>query len=131
TWTGGTRGSASMNPGIACISCHAATGGEAPLFALAGTVYPTAHEPDLCNGVNGVAAGAQIVIAGADGHMITVTPNAAGNFAYQGSVALPFQARVVYMGRERIMSTPQSSGDCNGCHTPSGSNGAPGRILLP
>jgi hypothetical protein len=26
------------------------------------------------------------------------------------------------------MTTPQTIGDCNGCHTQSGSNGAPGRI---
>jgi hypothetical protein len=29
------------------------------------------------------------------------------------------------------MSTLQSSGDCNGCHTEQGKNGAPGRIFLP
>ncbi len=130
-WTGGTRGSALMNPGIACVACHATTGGEAPLFAIAGTVYPTAHEPDLCDGVNGAAAGAQVVIAGADGQTLTLTPNAAGNFSFEGSVALPFQAKVIYMGRERVMGTPQSSGDCNGCHTQAGATGAPGRILLP
>jgi hypothetical protein len=131
SWTGGTRGSPSMNPGLACIACHATTGGEAPLFALAGTVYPTAHEPDLCNGVNGATVGAQVVIAGADGQTVTLSPNAAGNFSYQGTVALPFQAKVVFMGRERVMTTPQSSGDCNSCHTQSGASGAPGRILLP
>lgn len=131
TWTAGNRGSASMNPGLACVSCHATTGGEAPLFAVAGTVYPSAHEPDLCNGVNGGAAGAQVVIVGADGRTLSLTPNAAGNFSYEGALALPFQAKVVYMGRERVMSTPQTSGDCNGCHTQSGASGAPGRILLP
>jgi hypothetical protein len=131
TWTGGTRGSSSMNPGLACVACHATTGGEAPLFALAGTVYPTAHEPDLCNGVNRTTVGAQVVVVGADGRTITLVPNAAGNFTYEGNVALPFQAKVVYMGRERVMSTPQNSGDCNACHTQSGASGAPGRILLP
>jgi predicted CXXCH cytochrome family protein len=25
----------------------------------------------------------------------------------------------------------QTTGDCNSCHTQSGANGAPGRILLP
>jgi hypothetical protein len=72
-----------------------------------------------------------VVITGFDGQTLTLTPNAAGNFSFEGSVALPFQAKVVYMGRERMMGTPQSSGDCNGCHTQSGTNGSPGRILLP
>ena len=27
-----SNGSSAMNPGLACISCHATTGGEAPTF---------------------------------------------------------------------------------------------------
>ena len=50
-WTGGNRGSADMNPGRACITCHSTMNG--PSLTIAGTVYPTAHEPDLCNGANG------------------------------------------------------------------------------
>ena len=129
-WTGGTRGSASMNPGLACIACHATTGGEAPLFAIAGTVYPTAHEPDLCNGSTG-SGSAQIVITGADGKTLTLMPNAAGNFYSSTSVKLPYQAKVLYKGQERAMVETQSTGDCNSCHTQNGTNGAPGRILLP
>ena len=122
-----------MNPGRACIACHSM--GRGPAFALAGTLYPTAHEPDLCNGVNGTT-GAKVVIVGADGKMQTLTPNGAGNFYYQGTIAMPYQAKVVYMGRERAMIEPQTSGDCNNCHTqngamPSGTLKAPGRILLP
>jgi mono/diheme cytochrome c family protein len=132
-WTGGNRGSGSMNPGLACIACHSM--GRGPGFAIAGTLYPTAHEPDLCNGVNGTT-GAKIVIVGADGQMQTLTPNGAGNFSYQGTIATPYQAKVVYMGRERAMIEPQTSGDCNNCHTqngsmPSGTLKAPGRILSP
>jgi len=33
--------------------------------------------------------------------------------------------------REIAMTTPQTDGDCNGCHTELGSNDAPGRIMLP
>jgi hypothetical protein len=130
TWTGGTRGSALMEPGMACVNCHATTGGEAPLFAVAGTVYPTAHEPDLCNGANGTN-GARVVITGANGASITLTPNAAGNFSYEGTIATPYSAKVTYMGRERAMGATQTSGDCNACHTQSGTMSAPGRILLP
>jgi hypothetical protein len=130
TWTRGTEGSPNMEPGMACISCHATTGGEAPPFALAGTVYPTAHEPDLCNGASGTG-GIQVIITGANGATIPLTPNGVGNFSYEGTVALPYTAKVTYMGRERAMGTAQTSGDCNGCHTQTGAMSAPGRILLP
>src|SRR5205814_8531152 len=56
-WTQGNNGSASRRPGGACISCHAMSGGEAPAFKIAGTVYSTVREPDDCNGVNGTATG--------------------------------------------------------------------------
>jgi hypothetical protein len=130
TWRGGTEGSALMEPGMTCVSCHATTGGEAPRFAVAGTVYPTAHEPDLCNGASG-ANGARVVITGANGASVTLTPNAAGNFSYEGTIATPYSAKVTYMGRERAMGATQTSGDCNACHTQAGAMSAPGRILLP
>jgi hypothetical protein len=126
-------GSQTMDPGQACINCHQSTGGEAPLFAIAGTVYPTAHEPDNCNGANGTN-GAKVVIVDKNGQSLTLTPNSVGNFSYQGAqgaIATPFTAKVTYMGRERIMTTPQTSGDCNSCHTVSGAMSAPGRIMLP
>jgi mono/diheme cytochrome c family protein len=130
TWTRGTSGSALMEPGLACTNCHASSGGEAPRFAVAGTVYPTAHEPDLCNGANGTN-GARVVITGANGASVTLTPNAAGNFYYEGTIATPYSAKVTYMGRERDMGATQTSGDCNACHTQNGTMSAPGRILLP
>jgi hypothetical protein len=125
-WTSGNQGSASMNPGMACIACHST--GEGPAFSIAGTVYPTAHEPDRCNGFSGSA---QIVIVGADGRTTTLTPNTAGNFYSTATIAKPFQAKVVYQGRERVMVAAQTSGDCNSCHTQPGAMSAPGRILLP
>jgi nitrate/TMAO reductase-like tetraheme cytochrome c subunit len=128
SWTNGNRGSASMNPGMACISCHSS--GEGPAFNIAGTVYPTGHEPDRCNSQVGTQ-GAQIVITGADGKMLTLTPDGVGNFSSSAALKTPFQAKVTYQGRERSMVTPQSSGDCNSCHTQSGANGAPGRITVP
>jgi hypothetical protein len=129
-WTRGNSGSHSMDPGQACIACHSMTGGEAPLFALGGTVYPTAHEPDNCNG-GAVAAMARVEITGADKKVVTLTPDASGNFSYQGALAKPYTAKVTYMGRERAMIAAQSSGDCNACHTQAGAMMAPGRIMLP
>ena len=127
TWNGGNEGSSRMNPGQACINCHASRGGEAPRFSIAGTVYPSGHEPDLCYGTSA----AQIVITDAAGKTLTLTPNSAGNFSSSTSVALPYHAKVVANGAERAMSAAQTSGDCNSCHTQFGANSAPGRITLP
>jgi hypothetical protein len=124
-WTAGNDGSSRMNPGQACISCHSS--GEGPRFAVAGTVYPTGHEPDLCNGTSA----AQVIITDANGTTLTLTPNSAGNFSSSAALALPYHAEVVANGKTRAMSATQSSGDCNGCHTQNGANGAPGRITLP
>ena len=128
SWSGGNRGSDSMNPGMACISCHSS--GDGPRFAIAGTVYPTGHEPDRCNSSVGTQ-GAQIVIIGADGKMVTLTPNGVGNFSSNTAIKTPYQAKVTYQGRERLMIASQTSGDCNSCHTQNGANGAPGRITVP
>ena len=127
-WTQGNHGSDDMNPGRACITCH--NMGDGPTLTIGGTLYPTAHEPDLCNGTNG-ANGARVVITGADGRTLTLTPRASGNFNSETQVMLPYRAKVTYMGRERAMAAMQTSGDCNSCHTQTGANSAPGRILLP
>jgi hypothetical protein len=125
SWTSG-EGS-TMRPGEACITCHSASGG--PRFAVAGTVYPTGHEPDDCNGAGDT--GAVVVITDADGQAHELSVNRAGNFTLSGTLALPFTAKVVVGSTERSMSSSQSTGDCNACHTQSGTNGAPGRVVLP
>jgi hypothetical protein len=128
SWTRGNHGSSDMNPGRSCLACHATMNG--PSLTFAGTVYPTAHEPDLCDGASG-ADGARIVITGADGNTLMLTPHLSGNFDSATEVMLPFTAKVTYQGRTRAMTATQTSGDCNGCHTQTGVNGAPGRIVLP
>jgi hypothetical protein len=106
---------------------------------VGGTVYPTGHEPDDCNGVDtgDDTVRATVVITDAEG---TTWPpievNGVGNFYRKGdpaSVAWPIRAKVVYgPSNERVMGTPQASGDCNSCHTATGAVGdAPGRIALP
>ena len=126
---GGNEGSPNMNPGMACIQCHAASD-EGPRFSIAGTIYPTVHEPDLCDGAP-PASGAQVIITGADGRTLTLAPNAAGNFYSERGVASPYRAKVVTAAGERAMTAQQTSGDCNSCHSLAGANGAPGRIMLP
>jgi len=108
TWSGSTDGSASMQPGVACINCHNSSGGEAPRFTIAGTLYPTAHEPNQCDGVNGSTNGAKVVITDANQNVITLTPNSAGNFYYTGTVVAPFHAKVTAMNGERDMVAGQT-----------------------
>jgi hypothetical protein len=115
-----------MHPGGACNTCHAS--GEGPQFAIAGTVYPTAHEPSDCVGVSG----AQIVVMDTAGNtQLTLTANASGNFHSSTPIKTPYRIKVLANGKERDMATPQTDGNCNSCHTVSGANGAPGRIMSP
>jgi hypothetical protein len=124
-----------MGPGHACISCHddsnvASGEQDAPLFAFAGTVYPTAHEPIDCIGSG--AEGAQVELTDASGNVFTQLVNAAGNFSdTPPGFAYPYTAKVRFQGRERAMLEAQPIGDCNLCHTERGDIGASGRILLP
>lgn len=126
TWGGGFTGSEFMYPGRACVSCHA--GADGPPFPVAGTLYPSAHEPDDCNGG---PAGAVVVLTDANQKEHRFTANEVGNFFAVTNVAMPYTARVEYQGRVREMLTPQTSGDCNSCHTEAGTGGAPGRVLVP
>lgn len=129
-WRGGNEESPLMRPGGACISCHTKEG-EGPIFALSGTVFPSPHEPDDCNGVTS-ASGAEVVVTEANGTAHTLKVNDAGNFFLEArNFAYPYQAKVVYQGRERVMVEAQMSGDCNSCHTQAGAEEAPGRIFLP
>jgi hypothetical protein len=60
--------------------------------------------------------------------------NERGNFlleSWEVSIGMPYTARVLFGGRSRAMTTPQSDGDRNGCHTAAGDMMAPGRIMLP
>jgi hypothetical protein len=111
-----------MAPGDTCQSCHAS-------FTIAGTVYPTAHEPTDCIGVG--TAALSVVITDAAGDVQTLVINAAGNFYSTKAVVPPFHAKVVSKTAERDMTATQMSGDCNLCHSVMGANGAPGRIMEP
>ena len=127
-WTQGDSQSPLMHPGGTCIECHTSKG-EGPRFTLAGTVMAATNDDTDCNG----AEGAMVEIKGADGKVITLTTNAAGNFYSESMSALstPYTAKILKGGKERAMTASQTVGDCNTCHTAAGANGAPGRILLP
>jgi mono/diheme cytochrome c family protein len=129
-WDDGDDDSPRMHPGGACVSCHAQN--EGPNLTIGGTVYSTAHEPTDCNGVDGEDdVEVRVVITDADGQVITLQVNDVGNFYSSRPIAFPFNAKVVAGGRERRMGAAQRTGNCNGCHTERGENGAPGRIMAP
>lgn len=127
-WTRGDHESPLMHPGGACIDCHSSQG-EGPLFGIAGTLYPSFHEPTDCNGTSA----ATVVIVDAAGKTLqTLTPNAAGNFFSSLQPSSPFRAKVVAKdGKVREMKTLVTSGDCNSCHTEKGAQKAPGRVTTP
>lgn len=134
-WTQGNQGSTLMQPGSACRTCHV-VGGSASKKSLdvAGTVYATAHEPTDCNGVS--VSGATVVITDAKGATTSLTVNAAGNFSHNDTfgfaqIPKPYKAKIVYGGKQRVMVGAITDGDCNKCHTESGTSLAPGRIMLP
>ena len=133
-WTRGNQGSSDMHPGVACIACHT-TMNRGPRPTAAGTVYPTGHAPDDCNAFTAgspIPSNVDVELTDSTGRVVHISPSATGNFVLIAlGFTLPYTARVVYMGRERRMATPQTDGDCNGCHTQSGANSAPGRITMP
>ena len=139
-WTkGDDDGSKLMNPGQACITCHASSKGDgddddkhdhddAPQFTAAGTLYPTHYEPDDCYGVGTLAP--QVFIQGSDGVTQTLDVNAAGNFYTQQAIAMPYRAWVTVGNQTLTMPTTQTNGDCNSCHTANTSDPT-GRIVSP
>jgi hypothetical protein len=122
TWTNGNG--TDMRPGNDCTGCHSN-------FVVAGTVYPTLDEPNNCDGTG--AGGIKVLITGADNVTLTLTPSAtSGNFYSSSSVKTPYSVKLTNSaGASRSMVAHQTAGNCNSCHTPTGANGAPGRITAP
>lgn len=125
-----------MAPGRDCIACHASSGEEeAPDYIVAGTIYPTGHEPDACNGLE--APDLRVIVRSMDsGAEVSLALAGAGNFGLRRSQApagftAPFSVSVQWQGRERLMSGAAPSGACNACHTQGGTNQAPGRVVAP
>jgi mono/diheme cytochrome c family protein len=133
TWTLGETKSADMKPGSECQTCHV-LGGDASgkEFDIAGTVYPTAHEPDDCDGTSS----ATVVITDAKGATTSLTVGTSGNFYHDNgfgflAIATPYTAVVTVGSKTRPMLTPQADGNCNHCHTTAGTMSAPGRVMAP
>ena len=132
-WTQGNNGSELMHPGGACIACHSTTQGG-PAMSFAGTVFPTLHEVDDCNGVKGPVT---IIVTDRRKKSIKMTSNAAGNFfaltkdVQAAKLRPPYTVELQETGKApRKMQRTITGGDCNACHTTNG-NGPPGRVLEP
>ena len=125
------REGSTMKPGEACVACHDKDP-EAPSLLIAGTVFPTGHEPNDCN--SKVPSGTPAVqVLDANGKVVaSLKVNTVGNF-YSGSTSIPKggKVQVVVGDKVRAMKDTPESGDCNSCHTQNGTNDAPGRIVSP
>jgi mono/diheme cytochrome c family protein len=134
-WDEALAPSEEMHPGRACIQCHidenSASGeGDAPIFGAAGTVFPSAHEPDDCLATS--TAGAIVTLTDATGTRYPLEVSVNGNFLVEDPAFLaPYIAEISFEGRVRSMVGAQTNGDCNACHTADGDHDAPGRIALP
>lgn len=128
TWAGGNTGSPLMHPGAGCNACHQVMGG--PNLRIAGTVFPTLHEPNDCDG-KGPPPVLTVVITDRNGKVTNLTPNAAGNYFTTAKILAPYTAKVTDGTKTRAMKGSVTAGDCNSCHTEAGANGAPGRVMAP
>lgn len=120
-----------MNPGVACLACHARSGEADKNYPFSGTVFPSLNEKNLCNAMP--PSDVKVEIYDKNGALaLTLTPDpTSGNFHSKigVTVALPYTARVVSDAGVVEMIQPQMSGDCNGCHTVQGAYGAFGRVV--
>jgi len=119
-----------MEPGGTCIDCH--TSYEGPAFTIAGTVMSALHDDTNCAGVASIT----VAITGADGMRVELVSNSNGNFKldrWPGTKLFPYTAEVIRDGvvGKMLMPRQQGESDCNTCHTASGANAAPGRIVPP
>lgn len=128
-WTQGDNGSQLMHPGAACNACHQQKGG--PNLRFAGTVFPSLHEPNDCNG-SAPPPALQVIVTDSRNKTVTMQVNAAGNFmSTTKGLRAPYKARVTDGTKTRAMNGSVTSGDCNSCHSQAGTKNAPGRILAP
>jgi len=106
------------NAGRNCLSCH--TGGGAPRWTLAGTLY------DSAAGTTPVA-GATIVVTPSSGSEIRLVTGSNGNFYTSAAIAYPATVRASLCPDDQTMpmAVESSGAACNTCHA------AGNRVHLP
>jgi hypothetical protein len=134
SWPAGSnRESPDMNPGLPCLACHRTKAEPDKWYPFSGTVAQAPHQADLCtnSGVSGLTV--QILDVSKAVVVTMQVSSVSGNFhsTSTAAVTLPYTARVWRNGLYTEMTTPQTNGDCNTCHSEQGNTGAPGRILGP
>lgn len=126
-WAPGQFNSSLMLPGRACLECHDRTLGPSAMMVVAGTVFADVQQRDECPGEPGV----RVVIVDDEGTEASFTTNFAGNFYIRQTLVFPVRVRLEDSELIRVMEDPVDTGDCNSCHTPTGEEMAPGRIVRP
>ena len=142
--TSNPHASPQMAPGQACIACHKGENffGQNPggalqrqdlVYEVMGTVFTAMHEQDFCVSTAGQGGTVVEILDSTGAVALQLEVNETGNFfgSTDAGLKLPYRARVVRGGKTRAMSTTQTSGDCNTCHTELGREAAPGRVLVP
>jgi mono/diheme cytochrome c family protein len=128
------RESPDMRPGQPCLACHRTDAEADKRYTYSGTVAQAAHQADRCTdaGVSGLTV--QILDANRTVVVTMQVSSRSGNFHSEGltaAVTMPYTARVWRNGVYAEMTTPQTNGDCNSCHSEQGNTRASGRILGP
>ena len=127
---------ATHNQGKACLECHGTGTGGAPILKSGGTVYTLLT---AVNGTNNLATGhlIQLKMASNDSLVKFRSGKGTGNSNLRTTTITAsdtFTAQVVDASGTVVKSSGTATHDgnrlnCNACHTASGINSAPGRII--
>ena len=99
-----------MLPGSDCLACHSPGGDdEADRFSVGGTVFSDLDGGSLSQGVI-------VRVTDANGEVVEMTTNSAGNFYSSRDLEPPMTAEVEVGGRVERMATEISYGGCASCH---------------
>jgi hypothetical protein len=125
-------------PGQPCVLCHSTYEGASPEITVGGTIFAT---PTETAGVLPTAVeGAIVTLIDAEGDVMPVTSNCAGNFYLtkeQWNPSFPLRVELSYPapgGTTLKPATPMSSrisrdGSCGSCHDGPPNQGSPGYVF--
>jgi len=129
------------NQGKSCLSCHSAPakGANGKAFLSGGTVYTTLNGTDSKNYADGFTI--RLLLDGGSQPIYRVkSRRGTGNFYSKDSAlssSYKFTAQVIMNNTDKnvVNSSKKNSHNtekylsCNNCHTATGKNGAPGRVI--